>query len=112
MSGLPVLIVDDNATNRIIFREMTSSWDLKPVAVADGNQALAELENASSAGRPYRLVLLDLQMPDMDGFEVGRRIRENPNNSDLQIIMLTSVGMRGDPRACTESIGLTSPLRR
>ncbi len=102
MSGLPVLIVDDNATNRVIFREMTSSWGLKPVAVEDGNQALAELENARRAGRPYRLVLLDLQMPHMDGFEVGRRIREDPNNADLQIMMLTSVGMRGDSERCKD----------
>jgi signal transduction histidine kinase/CheY-like chemotaxis protein len=115
MSGLSVLIVDDNATNRVIFREMASSWGLKPVAVEDGNQALAELENARSEGRPYQLVLLDLQMPDMDGFEVGYRIREDPNNSDLQIIMLTSVGMRGDSERCKEiGIGgyLVKPVKQ
>ncbi len=105
MSGLSVLIVDDNATNRIIFREMTSSWGFEPVTVEDGNQALAELEKAHSAGRPYRLVLLDLQMPHMDGFEVGRRIREDPNNSDLRIIMLTSVGMKGDSERC-KNVGI------
>jgi signal transduction histidine kinase/CheY-like chemotaxis protein len=115
ISGLPVLIVDDNATNRIIFREMTSSWGLIPVAVADGNQAIAELEKARSAGRPYRLVLLDLQMPHMDGFEVGRRIKEDPNNSDLQIIMLTSVGMKGDSERCRDiGIGgyLVKPVKQ
>jgi signal transduction histidine kinase/CheY-like chemotaxis protein len=115
MSGLPVLIVDDNATNRIIFREMTSSWGLQPVAVEDGDQALSELENARNTGRPYRLVLLDLQMPRMDGFEVGRRMREDPNNSDLHIIMLTSVGMKGDSERCKDvGIGgyLVKPVKQ
>jgi CheY-like chemotaxis protein len=94
---------------------MTSSWGFEPVAVKDGNQALTELENARKAGRPYRLVLLDLQMPDMDGFEVGRRIREDSNNSDLQIIMLTSVGMRGDSERCKDiGIGgyLVKPVKQ
>ena len=115
MSGLPVLIVDDNATNRIIFREMTSSWGFEPAAVEDGDQALAELENARSAGRPYRLVLLDLQMPHIDGFEVGRRMREDPNNSGLKIIMLTSVGMKGDSERCKDvGIGgyLVKPVKQ
>jgi signal transduction histidine kinase/DNA-binding response OmpR family regulator len=105
LSGLPVLIVDDNATNRIIFREMTASWGLKPIVVEDGDQALAELAEAHSTGQPYRLVLLDLQMPYMDGFEVARKMREDPNNSDLQIIMLTSVGMKGDAERC-KGIGI------
>jgi two-component system sensor histidine kinase/response regulator len=115
MSGLPVLIVDDNATNRVIFREMTSSWGFEPVTVEDGNRALVELENARSAGRPYRLVLLDFQMPHIDGFELGRRIREDPNNSDLQIIMLTSVGMKGDSERCKDiGIGgyLVKPVKQ
>ncbi len=109
LSGLRVLVIDDNATNRLVFHEMTSLWGLKPTEVAGGEQALAELERAHSAGRPYQLVLLDLQMPDLDGFEVAKRIRENPIYSDLEIIMLTSLGRKGDTELCKE-IGINGYL--
>ena len=73
---LPVLIVDDNRTNRIICQEMLSNWGMKPTTVESGEQALEELERARLAGHPYRLALLDVMMPQMDGFELVRRIRQ------------------------------------
>lgn len=115
LSGLRVLIVDDNATNRLVFHEMTSLWGLRPTEVADGEQVMAELERSHSAGHPYQLVLLDLQMSGMDGFEVARRIRANPISSGLEIIMLTSLGMKGDAERCKESgIGgyLVKPIKQ
>ena len=115
LSGLRVLIVDDNATNRLVFHEMTAMWGLKPTEVADGEQALAELDRAHSSGRPYQLVLLDLQMPDVGGFEVAKRVRENPICSGLEIIMLTSLGMKGDVERCKEiGIGgyLVKPVKQ
>jgi two-component system sensor histidine kinase/response regulator len=109
IAGLRVLIVDDNATNRLVFHEMTSLWGLKPTEVAGGEQAFAELERAHNAGRAYHLILLDLQMPELDGFEVAKRIRENPIGSDLEILMLTSLGMKGDAERCKE-IGIGAYL--
>jgi two-component system sensor histidine kinase/response regulator len=115
IEGLRVLIVDDNATNRLVFHEMTSLWGLDPTEVAGGEQAFAELERAHNAGRPYHLILLDLQMPELDGFEVAKRIRDNPIGTDLEILMLTSLGMKGDAERCKEvGIGayLVKPVKQ
>ncbi|WP_372832766.1 PAS domain-containing protein [Pontibacterium sp.] len=89
---LPVLIVDDNSTNRRILEEMLVNWCMKPMTAASGEDALDKLERARGAGTPYHLILLDAMMPGMDGFAVARRIRGDPNYSDIAIIMLSSVG--------------------
>ncbi|MBW2005416.1 MAG: response regulator, partial [Deltaproteobacteria bacterium] len=109
LSGVPVLIVDDNATNRLIFKEMTSSWGLVPTEAANGKEALAKIKKASDTGQPYRLVLLDLQMPNMDGFEVAKRAKEGPDGVDVEIILLTSVGQKGDAARCKE-VGISGYL--
>jgi two-component system sensor histidine kinase/response regulator len=115
IAGMRVLIVDDNATNRLVFHEMTSLWGLEPTEVEGGEHAVAELERAHDAGRPYKLILLDLQMPELDGFEVAKRIRENPVGSDLEILMLTSLGMKGDAERCKEvgiGVYLVKPVKQ
>ncbi len=110
LSGVKVLIVDDNATNRLIVREMTSSWGLVPVEAVDGKEALAAMKKAfEEAGGHYRLLLLDLQMPGMDGFEVAERVKASPLGSDVEIILLTSVGQKGDARRCKE-LGISGYL--
>ncbi len=109
LSGVKVLIVDDNATNRLVVREMTSSWGLVPVEAVDGKKALAEMGNAFEAGAPYRLLLLDLLIPDMDGFEVAERVKASPFGADVEIILLTSVGQKGDTRRCKE-LGISGYL--
>jgi len=95
--------VDDNATNRLVIREMASSFGLVPVEAVDGKEALAEMEKAFEANDPYKLLLLDFQLPGMDGFEVAERIKESPFGADVKIIMLTSAGQRGDAKRCEES---------
>ena len=102
LSGLQVLILDNNATSPLILHEMISSWGLQPTEVADGKQALTELERAHRAGQPYQLLLLDLEMSESDGFKVAERIREDPRHSDLEIILITSLGMKGDAERCKE----------
>ena len=91
-----VLIVDDNATNRMILREMVSAWGLSCGEAPDGRRALTEMERAARDGHAYHLILLDKQMPGMDGFEVCRRIKENPIFAEAKIILVTSIGQRGD----------------
>ena len=90
LRGVPVLIVDDNATNRCIMRKLTERWLMRPVEADSGPEGLRILEEAMASGQPYRLVLLDEQMPGMDGFEVIRRVRANPELKDTSIMMLTS----------------------
>src|SRR5207244_2139039 len=75
---LPVLVVDDNATNRQILEEMLRKWRMKPTVVADGRSALAALKSAASAGQPFTLVLSDVMMPGMDGFALAAEIKQHP----------------------------------
>jgi two-component system, sensor histidine kinase and response regulator len=87
---MPTLIIDDNATNRRILFELTRQWKMKPHTCESGESGLAELSRAASEGNPYRLLLLDEQMPGMDGMEVLERIRQNPALESVVIMMLTS----------------------
>jgi two-component system sensor histidine kinase/response regulator len=107
--GLPALIVDDNATNRRILEETLRSWGARPVAVAGGEQALAELRRAAAAGDSYPLVLLDAQMPEMDGFTLATRIQQEPDLARATVMMLTSLGHQTDVGRCRE-LGLASYL--
>jgi len=109
LSGLPVLIVDDNATNRLVLKEMTSSWGLEPTEAEDGKEALAEIKRAFESGKPYRVLLVDLKMPGLDGFEVTKRVKEGRYGADVEIILLTSVGQRGDAARCKE-VGISGYL--
>ncbi|MBV8779903.1 MAG: response regulator [Phycisphaerae bacterium] len=92
LRDLPVLIVDDNATNRQILEEMLTHWGMKPMAVEDGLQALSEMERAVKAHRDYKLVLLDAMMPEMDGFTLARRIGQHPEFAGTTLMMLSSAG--------------------
>jgi len=115
LSGMQVLIVDDNATNRLVFQEMTASWGLIPTVAPGGHEALSLVKRAFESGKPYRFVLLDLQMPGMDGFEVAKEIKEGPFGKDLAIILLTSAGQKGDAAHCKEldiSGYLTKPVKQ
>jgi two-component system, sensor histidine kinase and response regulator len=95
LSGLPLLIVDDNATNRRLLVKVLGKWSIEPVAAASGAEALEVLRHRSSSPGAIRLILLDSQMPEMDGFETARRIREDLG-LNLPIILLRSVGSAGD----------------
>jgi two-component system sensor histidine kinase/response regulator len=90
LNALRVLVVDDNATNRLIAREALTAWAMQAGEAPDGLTALAELKRAREAGEPYEFVLLDSRMPDLNGFEVAERIRADPFLQGLAILMLTS----------------------
>jgi two-component system sensor histidine kinase/response regulator len=106
---IPVLIVDDNLTNRRILVEMLTRWEMQPHAVDNGASALQALEAASRAGRPYALVLLDANMPEMDGFAVARAVADQPSLAGTTIMMLTSSGEYGDASRCRE-LGIAAYL--
>jgi PAS domain S-box-containing protein len=92
LRGMPVLIVDDNATNRQILEEMVLQWGMQPLAVQGGSQALSELQRAVVRNRAFKLVLLDAMMPEMDGFTLAGRIREQKELADATLLMLSSAG--------------------
>jgi CheY-like chemotaxis protein len=96
LRDLPVLIVDDNATNRRILDEWLRGWQMKPVAVGNGIAAMDALWDAVSTGRPYGLLLLDARMPDTDGLALVTQVRKRAEWSATRIILLTSGDRPGD----------------
>ncbi|MCP1337297.1 hybrid sensor histidine kinase/response regulator [Futiania mangrovi] len=109
LRGLRVLIVDDIDVNRQILIEQVASWGMRPVAVSSGPDGIAELHAAKEAGDPYRVAILDYQMPEMDGRELALAIKDDPEISGTLLMMLTSVGQRGDARRFRE-IGVAGYL--
>ena len=109
LSGMPVLIVDDNTTNRILLQEMTTAWGLVPTMTASGKEAIDRFNKAFESGTPYPLIILDMQMPELDGFAVAKIIKDAPSGEDVRIIMLSSSGQRGDSDRCKE-IGISGYL--
>ena len=102
LAGMRALVVDDNATNRRILQEVLDSWRMKPAVADSGAAGLAEMERAAAAGEPFRLALLDLMMPEMDGFELAKRIRVNSEFADCALIMISSAARSGDAERCRE----------
>jgi PAS domain S-box-containing protein len=96
LHGLPVLVVDDNATNRHILQEWLRGWQMRPVAVGDAVAAMDALWHGTACGRPYALVLLDARMPDTDGLALAARIRERAELSATPVVLLTSGDRPGD----------------
>jgi two-component system, sensor histidine kinase and response regulator len=87
---LPVLVVDDNATNRRILEEVLRRWKMRPETAASAASAMEALERATAAGDPFSLALLDGQMPDADGFMLAEKIRGDKRFQELKIVLLTS----------------------
>ncbi len=90
LQNLPVLIVDDNLTDRRILEQWLKSWQMEPVAHGDGLSALDAIWHAAASGRPYALVLLDSGMPDADGLNVATTVRDRPELEKTRLILLTS----------------------
>jgi signal transduction histidine kinase/CheY-like chemotaxis protein len=112
---LRVLIVDDNFTNRRVLQEVILAWEMRPTLVESGSEALSALEDAHSREMPFSLILLDAQMPGMDGFTFAERIKQDARFKRSLIIMLTSAGLRGDGARCQAlniKAYLTKPIKR
>jgi two-component system, sensor histidine kinase and response regulator len=115
LTDLPVLIVDDNATNRRILEEVFTSWRMCPVAVEGGASALATLEKSLHADQSFAVVLLDGHMPDMDGFAVAERITQDRRYAGIKLVILTSAGQPEDVARCRRlgiSAYLTKPVKQ
>jgi CheY-like chemotaxis protein len=115
LQGMPVLVVDDNATNRRILAAMLKRWSMQPTLAERGHEALIAMRRAKGIGKPFPLLLLDAQMPGMDGFSVVEQLRQDPTLAGSAIMMLTSAGQRGDAARCRElgvSAYLVKPIRQ
>ncbi|MFG0275322.1 MAG: ATP-binding protein, partial [Phycisphaerales bacterium] len=109
LRGKSVLVVDDNLTNLRILSTMIGQWGPKVITADSGKAALAALDRAKSAGETVSLVVSDLHMPEMDGFELAEKIRAHPSFGSLPIMMLTSSASPGD-QARGEAIGVAARL--
>jgi two-component system, sensor histidine kinase and response regulator len=109
--GLPVLVVDDNLTNRRILQEMLGNLGMKPELVESGETAIAALRNAHHSLLERGLILIDAHMPEMDGFSLAQQVISLPEFRSIPIIMLTSAGQAGDARRCRE-LGITAYLSK
>ncbi len=94
LSGVHILIVDDNTTNREMLSARLSAWGLRAEAQVDGASALAALVGAQAAGDPFRIALIDMQMPGMNGVLLGQEIKKNENLAPIHLILLSSIGER------------------
>jgi len=115
LGGRRMLIVDDNQTNRRILREMLGAEGIKVDEVATAAEGLEALRRGARKRAPYDLAILDVQMPDMDGFQLATAVRQDQTLARTKLLMLTSAGQRGDGERCRE-LGirgyLTKPMSR
>ena len=115
LAGLPVLVVDDNAINRRVLVEQVTRWGMQATAVSGGRAALDALAEAARDNNPFALVLLDANMPEMDGFTVAERIGLDSTLPRVTIMMLTSSGQYGEAARCRDlgvSAFLTKPVKQ
>ncbi len=115
LRGLRVLIVDDNLTNRRVFSRQLASWDIVSESAEGGLEALGLMRRAAERGEPFDAAILDMQMPEMDGMELARRIKADPDVCSTRLALLTSIGHRGDgaeAQRCGIAAYLTKPVRQ
>jgi two-component system sensor histidine kinase/response regulator len=111
LSDVPILIVDDNSTNRRILEESVIHWKMVPIVVEDATAALQVLQQRQLSNAQLPLVLTDAHMPGIDGFGLIERIRQNPSLANVRIIILTSGGQRGDAARC-QKLGVAAYLSK
>ena len=113
--GVNVLVVDDNETNRQILGRTLQGWEMQPTLVDGGAAALAAIDDARRTGRPFGIILLDSEMPGVDGFAVAEQLHAARNPGDAVVMMLSSHNRAGDLARCRDlgvAMHLTKPVRR
>lgn len=115
IQGKHMLIVDDNETNRQVMREQLKSWGCRYGEASCGAEALDRLKEAVSAEDPYEIAIIDMQMPEMDGEELGQQIKQDPGLNNTTLVLMTSMGSRGDAERFVKigfSAYLTKPVKQ
>jgi two-component system, sensor histidine kinase and response regulator len=115
VSGTRVLVVDDFATNRLLVVNLLSAWGCRTAEAGDAVTALCLLREAAAAGDPFDAAVLDMQTPGVDGLALGRGIKADPAIARTALVMMTSLGQRGDARRLQEAgfaAYLTKPVRQ
>jgi PAS domain S-box-containing protein len=111
LKNMPVLVVDDNRSNRLILAEILTSWGMRPALAAGGQQALEEMRQQAALGTPFPLVLLDAGMPHFDGFDVASAIKAEPGLNSAAVMMLSSSDLSAEIARC-KALGVTCFVRK
>ncbi|HKS81271.1 MAG TPA: response regulator [Candidatus Acidoferrales bacterium] len=111
LKNLRVLVVDDNQTNRMILVEQLRGWGAKAQSASEAETGMELLSRARSQGSPIQLILSDMQMPDVDGFGFVQRVRRNPFEGNVPVLMLSSSMHPGDKSRC-EEVGISAYLTK
>ena len=115
LQGLHVCMVDDNATNRRVLTHYAASWEMRVETADSGSQALERFKAAARRNDPYALAVVDMQMPEMDGMDFARRVKADPDLASTRLVLLTSLGHRGDGKRAQEAgfdVYLTKPVHQ
>jgi CheY-like chemotaxis protein/HPt (histidine-containing phosphotransfer) domain-containing protein len=115
LQDVRVLVVDDHDINRLLVTTLLHTWGCRFTEAADGKSALSMLHEAIRENDPYQVALLDLQMPEMDGEELARRIKAHPDCRDTVLVMISSLGQRGEAerlKALGFAAYITKPIRQ
>ena len=113
--GLHTLVVDDNPTNRLVLERFLRSWSMHPESASGGTEALHLAREAKAQGEPFTVAILDLNMPHMDGIELARSLRADPESAPRWLVLLTSSAQRGEARKARDAgidAYLTKPVRQ
>ncbi|HEY3382807.1 MAG TPA: response regulator [Vicinamibacterales bacterium] len=115
LSGARVLVIDDYATNRLLVMRLLAAWGCHAVEAGDADEAWALLRGAAEAGTPFDAAIVDMLLSETSGLELGRRIKADPITARTALVMMTSLGQKGEARALEDagfSAYLTKPIRR
>jgi len=115
LRGVRILVVDDNATNRLVVAEQLESWGVRHAEAESAVKATGRLRAALAEGDPFRIMITDMQMPETDGESLGRAIKADPELRDTYMVMMCSLGTRGDAKRLKEigfSAYLTKPVKQ
>jgi PAS domain S-box-containing protein len=115
LSGLSVLVVDDNATNRLILANLLDGWGMNVLVAESAGEAIELLEQCSAQGESLPLLLSDVQMPHEDGFMLAKKLRSDPRFKEIKIVLLTSAGRPGDAERSKQlgiSVHMMKPVKR
>ncbi len=115
LRGQPVLVVDDNTTSRAYLEELLRDWELRPTVASEASSALEALEHAASTGCPFPFLVVDAQLPGVDGFALAARVREDTRFAAARIVLLLPLDGPADASRC-RGLGisgyLTKPVRQ
>ncbi len=111
VANLPVLVVDDNKTNRIILRDMLSNLNMHPTLASSATEAITSLRESEVSGNPFGLIITDMHMPQMDGLELVKHLRQDEAFQETRVILLTS-GMRDGDLEHARSVGVNLHLMK